>query len=546
MNRHIHILIALLLSVLAASCSEHSRPDYPEPSMEIAEASGITRTGAIVKAAIDRHGNSSLDYVTLRYHEVSADPGDELSIEADPSLSAFEFRLTDLRPGAGYSCHLEAGTMTASLKSNTITFTTIPNDPPAVSEVTPVSTGPLGIMVRFSITDDGGEPILEAGCEVKETGSTESRRIYATQTNPLPLYFQLSITGLSPATSYTITPFASNSRGESRGAPMEYTTSGSVILTQPGMLARLFDRDYISSMELLTIAGPMNGDDFRMLRQFLGAPGEDNTGFHASGIDLTDVSIVEGGASYDGRRFTVADCISTGLFAGCDSLRTAILPASAISMDRDAFAHCHALEHITVPAGVETVLPSSDCTSLKAIEVSEANPFFKSDQGVLLNSDASAILWFPLGKTGEYRFPPTISAIGENAFAGTSITTLIIPSAVTSISRGAFAGSALTEIRLPDNMTNISEGMFQNCSSLAIVRLGKATDYVGDYAFDGTSLTDLFVSADYPPFAASEAFTDRNGTLTGTCTLHVPAGTRKLYSSHRQWGTFSHIEEFQP
>lgn len=544
MKRHLNILITLLLPLLGAGCSEHSRPDNPEPSIAIAEATGITRTEATVKATIDRHGNAHLDYVTLHCHEVTADPGDELTIEANPSLSDLEFRLTDLRPGAGYSCHIEAGTVTASLKSNPITFTTIPNDPPKLSEITPLSTGPLGIMVRFNITDDGGEPILEAGCEVKETGSTESRRIYATQTHPLPAYFQLSITGLTPATSYTITPFASNSQGESRGPTMEYTTSGSVILTEPGMLAHLFDSDHSGHIDILTIAGPMDGDDFRMLRQFLGAPGDDNTGFHISGIDLTDVSIAEGGASYDGSRFTVADRLTTGLFTGCDSLRTAILPNSVIAMDRDAFARCHALEHITVPVKVETLLPSSDCPSLKAIEVSEANPFFKSDQGVLLNSDASAILWFPLGKTGEYRFPATISAIGENAFAGTSITTLIVPSGVTAISRGAFASSALTEIRLPDNMANISEGVFQNCFNLITVYLGSGTKYIGDFAFDNTAIENLYLEAPLPPYTSEDAFINGATTIFGQCTLHVPKGSGKIYSNHSKWGQFDRIEEW--
>ena len=546
MRHHIQILASLLLALLTASCSGHSSPDSPEPDIAIAEATDITRTEATVKATVDSHGGPRLGYVRLHYREVSADPADELTMEGDPTLSAFSFRLTELRPGVSYTCHLEAGTATASLRSEEVTFTTIPNDPPKVSGIMPLSTGPLGITVRFSITDDGGEPIIEAGCEVKEAGGSEGRRIYVLQPVTLPDYMQINITGLTPSTSYVITPFASNSQGESLGEKLEYTTSNSVVLTAPGMLASLFGSDQASDLERLTIAGPMDGDDFRTLRTILGVPSESGITFRVSDIDLTDARIVEGGGSYDGQRFTVSDHLSTGLFAGCSGLRGAILPNSATAIERDAFARCPQLEILTIPAGVEAILPSSGCSGLKAIEVAEPNTYFKSDQGVLLNADATEILWFPCGKTGEYRFPSTISTIGENAFAGTSVTTLIIPASVTSIIRGAFAGSALKEIILPDNLTNISEGMFQNCSSITALRLGTGTDYIGDFAFDGTDLTDLYISAQYPPYTAPEAFTNRMEPLTEKCTLHVPEGTRKIYRNHSKWGAFKTIVEFQP
>lgn len=546
MKRHIYILAILLLSVLTAACSGPSGPDNPEPTLSISEATGITRTEATVKAAVVRHGSGKLDYVALSYREASADPDEALTIEADPSLSDFSFHITGLRPGVSYTCRLEAGTRTASLRTDAITFTTVPNDPPKLSLITPLSTGPLGIIVKFSILDSGGEPILEAGVEIRESGQTESRRIFTASSGSYPEDMQVSITGLTPSTRYILTPFAINSIGEARGETFEYTPTDAVILAGPGMLASLFGSGDASGLECLAIAGPMNGDDFRTLRTFLGAPSEGTPLFGISDIDLTDARIVEGGGSYDGRRFTVTDCLTTGIFERCTRLRRAVLPNSATAIERNAFAGCTSLEVLTIPARVETLLPSSGCTALKGIEVSGANARFISDQGVLLNADASEILWFPLGKTGEYRFPETVHSIGENAFAGTSVTTLIIPPGVTSISRGAFVGSALTEIRLPDDLVNVSEGLFQNCSALSTVYLGSGTEYVGDFVFDGTSMRDIYLAAVIPPVAMTDTFRDGDSTILGTCTLHVPTGCRKLYSNHRQWGSFSRIEEFQP
>ena len=86
--------------------------------------------------------------------------------------------------------------------------------------------------------------------------------------------------------------------------------------------------------------------------------------------------------------------------------------------------------------------------------------------------------------------------------------------------------------------------MFQSCSTLITVWLGKSTEYIGNYAFDGTDLEDLYVGADYPPYVAPEAFTNRMKPLSDGCTLHVPVGSSMLYSKHAQWSIFKKIEEF--
>lgn len=544
MNGIAGILLFSLMIIMTPACSDHARPDSLEPIIVLSEASDISRTEATLEAYINRRGPATLSYVTLTYHETGTTS--EMNVDGDPNSDRFLFHLSGLRPGASYSCQLEAGTGTATLKSATLTFTTIPNELPTVSSPVALSTGPLGIIVQFSVIDDGGEDISEAGCEIRTLGVSESRRVYVDSSPDDYREWRLGITGLTPQTTYIITPFASNSLGEAHGGSLEYTTKNSILLQQPGELANLFGNDPELDLKSITISGLMNGDDFRTLRTFLGAPADHHSKISLSEIDLTDVSIVEGGGSYDGQRFTAADHLTSGLFAGCTHLRSALLPNSATVMERNSFAGCQALEVLTVPANVEALLPSTDCPALKAIKVSEANKRFSSIDGVLFNQNATEILWFPTGKTGDYTLPPSITAIGENAFAGTSITGLVVPSTVTVISRGAFAGSSLTEIFLPDNITNISEGMFQNCIDLAAVHLGSGTEYVGNFAFDGTSIRDIYLAAEIPPFTMEDTFLNGDSTVFGQCTLHVPSGCRKLYANHRQWGSFSHIEEFQP
>lgn len=545
---YFHIVFLILTAgILPAGCSDSARPDTLEPIIRLSDASDVSRYEATVTGCIDRRGSSELSYIALFYGPVGS--GDLKRIDGNPATDSIRFNLTDLTPGRTYVCHMEGGSETAALKSNTITFTTVPNDRPRLSSPVPLSTGPLGIIVEFSILDDGGEDISEAGCEVRTAGLSESRRVYISGGKPAKGECRLDIRGLIPETTYIITPFASNSAGEAQGEPLEYTTQSSIVLQQPGVLANLLGSGHDIELENLTISGFMNGDDFRALRIILGAPEEDKwdlSGIRARDIDLSDVKITEGGGSYDGSHFTVTNELTTGIFADCSLLRSAVLPTTAICLARNALARCNRLETFTIPAAMEELLPSSECTALEAIEVSRSNNRFTSIDGVLFNHDATEILWFPIGKSGDYTLPPTITAIGENSFAETHITKLTIPSSVHTISRGAFVGSALVEISLPDNITNIYEGMFQNCYSLNTVHLGSGTEYIGNFVFDGTVLRSLYLAAEIPPYAMEEAFTNGDTTIFGDCTLYIPKGRKKIYANHNKWGKFSKIEEFQP
>lgn len=540
----LHIILWINILSVLTGCSGSMEPDNLEPVLEMLPAHDITRNEAIVSARIHKRGTGSLTYAIFRYGETD---GIELqAVPEDPTTDIATVRLRDLKPGTSYFCYLEAGTATARLKSNTITFTTQPNEVPTVSAPTALSTGPLGIIVEFEIISDGGEQVAEAGCEVTQVNSgTASTRVYLSSNNITAGLHRLTIGGLQPMTSYSITTFASNSIGEAKGQPFEYTTSNSIVLREAGTLAAVFEGSSRIEIPRLSIAGPVNGDDFRFLRSLLGVPGEESTIESAvNTLDLTDAHIVEGGNSYDGSRFTETDIVSTGLFADCVALREIILPATATVLARNAFARCSSLEKLTVSASVASVYPSEECISLSNIMVSAANSNFAAIDGVLYNQNITQIIWFPLGKTGQYTLPSTVTSIGENAFYGTGITSLEIPPSVTSISRGAFAGSALREISFPDNIANIAESLFQNCKALSVVRLGKGTRYIGNYAFDGTSVKDIYVGATTPPFVADQAFVNGSSTICGSCTLHVPAGCRQTYRLHKKWGLFDRIEEF--
>lgn len=535
------ISILLLVSFLAACSVE---PDNLEPDMDILDVYDITRTRATVSFRVQKYGSAKLSYLSLYYGE----PGKTMESLplTDLDREVYVLDIVGLSAGRTYECYVLGGTASATITSRKVQFSTLPNVVPTVSHASALSTGPMGVIVEFEILEDGGEQILAAGCDVTDHSAATTTRVELNRESLAVGKHRLNIVGLSVNTSYSITSFAANSIGEVNGDPLEITTTNSIVLKSPGSLASLFDINKPFGLEKISIAGDMNGDDFRFLRLMLGAPlavGAQSPLSTIPEVDLAGVNIISGGGSFDGQRYLQDNVISTGLFADCKALKTIVLPASAISLERDALARCTALTSLTVPAAVQKLLPSAGCSSLESIDVSPANTAYASLDGVLFNSDVTEILWFPLGKTGEYVLPATVAVIGENAFYGTSITSLNIPPSVVKISRGAFAGSSLVDIILPDNLTNISEAMFQNCNSLTTVHLGRGTEFVGNYAFDGTGLKDLYLSASIPPYTNSEAFYNRAFSLFKECTLHVPASSKAIYRNHRQWGLFDNIVE---
>jgi hypothetical protein len=79
---------------------------------------------------------------------------------------------------------------------------------------------------------------------------------------------------------------------------------------------------------------------------------------------------------------------------------------------------------------------------------------------------------------------PVVS-IGSYAFAGSALTSVIIPNSVTSIRYGAFAScSSLASVNIPNSVTSIEEGAFGYCPSLTSVTIPNSVTSIGNQVFD--------------------------------------------------------------
>lgn len=528
---YLNMVWIALFAVFVVSCAETVEPTNLEPIIKNLKASEIERTSAKLSAEIELRGSGMFDTFHFEYCSQSGDVATAGKV-MKPS-GKYETQITGLTPGCSYTFKGVGIRNAAVVESETMSFSTIPNEIPKVSQISEVSVGPTAIIVKFEIVSDGGDPITESGCYIGNPKEDSSVSVKSEDSNPENAVRFVFIDSLEKLTEYVIYPYAKNAVGETIGEAYHFSTKEAVSIKRAGDLEKILAGASLKDGSL-TISGSLNGDDFKYLRQLLSASVEN--------LDISDVTIVEGGSSFDGSRFIKNNVITTGLFSDCSVMESVILPNSATEIERNAFSGSGLLRSIAISAGVSALLPSSDCISLEHLSVSEANRHFKEYDGVVYNVDMTVLVWYPGGKTGKLTLPPSMSEIGESAFAKSKIEYISLPENIRVIGRCAFEGSMLKEIEIPDNLRNISEGLLQNCPQLKKVVLGKSTEYVGNYVLDNTDVKDLFVLSVYPPYATALTFGNNPG-LYESCTLHVPAGCKSLYKNHQFWGLFKNIYE---
>lgn len=176
--------------------------------------------------------------------------------------------------------------------------------------------------------------------------------------------------------------------------------------------------------------------------------------------------------------------IEEGSFYNCTGLERIVIPASVRSIGESAFTGCSNLRSISIPATVRQIGYAAFAgTGLESITVQEGNPYYDSRLGCnAIIETASNTLLYGSSKTV---IPPTVTAIGESAFAGnTRLKTIEIPASVTSIGNRAFAEcSSLQSIVIPGTVRKLEYGCFQHTGIKSLTINGSIE--LSSYAFIG-------------------------------------------------------------
>lgn len=545
-------LTAVLCVLGLASCSS-DKPDNFEPQLQTLEAIDITRNEATMVGQCHTTGSTETPQLWFCYGDDPSmsqktavlTPADNNGGKPDGTVV---YRLNQLTPSTTYYYKLQGSSGNVVLSGEQLSFTTQPNAKPTTGKVTVLGISPLSAIVSYSISETGGDPITESGCYLsRQDGGTmgDATTIKLVQTGDADDngMFRLRIGGLQPEVAYSIRPFAANKNGEDVGEAVSFVTTSTSIINDAGQLTELVGDDKYR-FTTLSIAGFLNGDDLRTLRDMAGCDNEGKaTAGQLSDIDLSGAQIAEGGKAYAEGHFTQTNVVGKAMLASCEKLKRIVLPLQTTKIEADAFRNCSSLHTIEVPTLVESIETSAGCTALTEINVQAGNSHYSSKDGVLLSGDGKNILWFPMGKEGEYTLPSTVTTVGDYAFRNCRIETFHFADGLTSIGKYAFYNSSVKEVSLPSTVKQIPTGLFQKCADLTTVHLGKNTELLGDYVFDGCPITNLYISAPTPPYCSNSTFASSGKNIFSTCRVHVPKNRRIYYRGDVIWAQFKRIVE---
>lgn len=199
-------------------------------------------------------------------------------------------------------------------------------------------------------------------------------------------------------------------------------------------------------------------------------------------------------------------------FGGNPKIKKVILPDTIIQISDHAFINCRSLEYINL-ADCTRLKEIQDeafygCDALKTVELPDSitavgessnNVFSDCDnlESVKLPGKLTAFSggWFSrTPKLKSLTLPDTLTVLGDNALAGTSIESIKIPESVTVIGDYAFQKTPIETLKIPKNVTKIGYCAFYES---AIKRIefeegGKLTE-LGDFVFKGCNNLESFV-----------------------------------------------------
>lgn len=145
--------------------------------------------------------------------------------------------------------------------------------------------------------------------------------------------------------------------------------------------------------------------------------------------------------------------IGYNAFENCSSLEKITLPDSVASLDTNVFLGCSSLKEITLGSNVSSLSKAtfSGIDSLEKITVSEDNPYFFSQSGILYKKSDYSIICIPKCIKGGIVIPEGIKLLNYDDFSNHPF---------------------ITSYSLPVSVEETKGAIFSNCPSLKSISLG--------------------------------------------------------------------------
>lgn len=157
--------------------------------------------------------------------------------------------------------------------------------------------------------------------------------------------------------------------------------------------------------------------------------------------------------------------VGSGAFTGCTALKKVSISDTVKKLDLNAF---------------------SGCTALEAFAVEDGNEAYASADGVLFNAGKTRLISCPVGKTGAYTVPETVTEIEKSAFTASEVESVSMSDAVNAVGEGAFSNcSKLKSAVLPKGLKELKKSLFSGCSALEAISIPDSVKTLGEGVFSG-------------------------------------------------------------
>lgn len=171
-----------------------------------------------------------------------------------------------------------------------------------------------------------------------------------------------------------------------------------------------------------------------------------------------------------------------------DKIIEVVIKSGVTGVGSGAFTGCTALKKVSISDTVKKLDLNafSGCTALEAFAVEDGNEAYASADGVLFNAGKTRLISCPVGKTGAYTVPETVTEIEKSAFAASGVESVSMSDAVNAVGEGAFSNcSKLKSVVLPKGLKELKKSLFSGCSALEAISIPDSVKTLGEGVFSG-------------------------------------------------------------
>ena len=182
--------------------------------------------------------------------------------------------------------------------------------------------------------------------------------------------------------------------------------------------------------------------------------------------------------------------IGVGAFSGCDALERIVIPDSVLEIESYAFYNCPKLR-IEASEQWRRANPSLSSRFAEPLrDTPQRPPASESDNGFHFANFRRVLLSY----TGTDLYPAVPEGtveIGQDAFAGKNVESVVLPPSVRIIGEGAFRSSSLETIALPAELKELRERAFSRTFLKAADIPGSVREIGANAFFDCDSLKSV-------------------------------------------------------